>query len=157
MSDSFWNDVSELEKLAKEATPGPWETDDFCYGVDLAYEPETRRTYGYGCDNRHICDLDDGEYHEYENDQEREANCKFIAAANPKMVGEIIRMVFRQKERIETLEKEADWLAEFCVSLQMCPMIMAYKCRHLDDNQLSASECVQCWREAARKTVGVQR
>lgn len=37
--------------------------------------------YGYGCGNDFICDLNDGEYHEYTNPEEQQANAYLIAAA----------------------------------------------------------------------------
>lgn len=54
---------------------------------------------------------------------------------------------------VERLEKEADWLARMLTDSRICPMIKAYKCKHLDDNNFPPSECVKCWREAARKTI----
>lgn len=61
-------------------TPGPWEAIDNRQVVTVA-EVETGRTYGYGCENDFVCDLNDGEYHEYRNEKEQAANARLIAAA----------------------------------------------------------------------------
>ena len=62
-----------------EHTPGPWITG---YSqVVTEYNPTEKRTYGYGCGNDFICDLNDGEYHEYVNMEEQAANARLIAAA----------------------------------------------------------------------------
>ena len=61
-------------------TPGPWEAIDDRQVVTLA-EVETGRTYGYGCENDFVCDLNDSEYHQYRSDKEQAANARLIAAA----------------------------------------------------------------------------
>lgn len=90
MNKDFWDKVEALETLAKQATPGPWEAVEDGSGVDLSYEPDHERTYGYGCDNRFVCNLNDGDYHEYESEEEQKANAQFIATANPAFILEMI-------------------------------------------------------------------
>lgn len=68
-------------------TPGPWEAIDNRQVVTVA-EVETGRTYGYGCENDFVCDLNDGEYHEYRNEKEQAANARLIAAA-PELLAEL--------------------------------------------------------------------
>lgn len=101
MNKAFWDKVEALEALAKQATPGPWEVSDFDSGVNLAYEPDHLRTQSYGCDNRFVCDLNDGEYHKYESKEEQKANAQFIAAANP---AAILEMIEKFKSRLAYLE-----------------------------------------------------
>jgi len=60
-------------------TPGPWESHG-SFVITTADVP-SGRTFGYGCGNRFICDLNDGEYHEYDSVAEQEANARLIAAA----------------------------------------------------------------------------
>lgn len=61
-------------------TPGPWVVIDDRQVVTLAV-CHPGRTYGYGCGNDFVCDLNDGEYHQYRNDKEQAANARLIAAA----------------------------------------------------------------------------
>lgn len=60
-------------------TPGPWVVDGQQVVTLAACHPN--RTYGYGCGNDFVCDLNDGEYHQYRNDKEQAANARLIAAA----------------------------------------------------------------------------
>lgn len=62
-------------------TKGNWKADKYCSSVTTDYESTTKRTYGYGCGNNFICCLNDGEYHEYMDDEEQKANVQLIAAA----------------------------------------------------------------------------
>lgn len=103
LKNNFFTRLKELKELAKAATPGPWKTDcsdGECKRVTLAYDkaiPGVRvsgRTYGYcGTKDDFICDLNDREYHEYRDLKEQNANAKFIAAANPKMVLDTVSAV----------------------------------------------------------------
>lgn len=60
-------------------TKGPWKTEFGC--VVTEYKPDTKRIHGYGADNDFVCDLNDGDYHEYYSSDEQEANANLIAAA----------------------------------------------------------------------------
>ena len=60
-------------------TPGPWRWSLFSVVTDAPVS--ANRTYGYGCSDNFICDLDDGEYHNYSDSGEMEANAQLIAAA----------------------------------------------------------------------------
>lgn len=62
-------------------TKGPWKVNSFNSGVSTDYVPDSDRTSGYGAGNDFICDLNDGEYHEYHNNEEQIANAHLIAAA----------------------------------------------------------------------------
>ena len=60
-------------------TRGPWEV--VGHHIEAAGEFKEKRCSGYGCNNNFICDLDDGEYHEYWDEAECAANAALIAAA----------------------------------------------------------------------------
>lgn len=71
-------------------TPAPWKAE---YGsVVTDYKPDTKRIHGYGADNDFVCDLNDGEYHEYYSADEQEANTNLIAAA-PELYEALDRLV----------------------------------------------------------------
>jgi hypothetical protein len=65
--------------MKEKFTPGEWKVSG--YKVVLSETPCNKRCSGYGCDNDFICDLDDGEYHEYYDPVEMNANATLIAAA----------------------------------------------------------------------------
>lgn len=104
----FWECVDKLEELAGKASPGPWTTDKS--EVYLAYTPNHERTFGYGCDNTFICDLNDGEYHEYKSSGEQVANAEYIAAANPAMIKEMIAKL----RELQIHEAENERFAALC-------------------------------------------
>lgn len=60
-------------------TAGPWKYNG--NKVVTNGQIESDRTFGYGCQDDFICDLDDGEYHNYSNSDEMNANGYLIAAA----------------------------------------------------------------------------
>lgn len=63
-------------------TPGPWKVAKYQVGTVVTnYEPKEGRTVGYSCGNDFVADLDDGKYHKYLDEKEREANARLIAAA----------------------------------------------------------------------------
>lgn len=75
--------AQDLEKLLAEVTQGEWVADDLG-GMTVTTSAEclpARRTDGYGCGNDFICDLNDGEYHEYSSPEEQQANATLIALA----------------------------------------------------------------------------
>ena len=57
-------------------TKEPWKADN--YGGYTDYNPKDKRTFGYGCDNTFVFNIDDGEYHEYYNEAEGIANAQRI-------------------------------------------------------------------------------
>jgi len=63
-------------------TPGPWFVDDSSVIAHVPTGSNRVHGYGYGCGSQgFICDLDDGEYHEYNDKNEMRANARLIAAA----------------------------------------------------------------------------
>lgn len=96
---------------ARPWTPGPWKANDYDSGVIAprmptrpkhTMNPDTKkmepviytdepRTHGYGCGNQFVCDLNDGEYHEYTNPAEQAANAALIALA-PEMAEHVIEV-----------------------------------------------------------------
>ncbi|MGE9985403.1 hypothetical protein [Desulfovibrio sp. SGI.169] len=103
--------LSRLKTLAQKATPGPWKSDVDGFGVYVDYEPVVERTYGYGCRNDFVCDLNDGEYHEYVDEKEQAATASYIAALHP-------GMVLAMCEEIERLRNmRLDQVAEVAISL----------------------------------------
>ena len=63
-------------------TPGPWtvESKDGS-SVSTTVPMAETRTHGYRVGAQFICDLNDGEYHEYQDGAEQLANARLIAAA----------------------------------------------------------------------------
>ncbi|MEQ3644793.1 MAG: hypothetical protein ABNH17_05460 [Paracoccus sp. (in: a-proteobacteria)] len=61
-------------------TPGPWAI-DFSSIISKADALPAGRVHGYGCGNDFVADLNDGEYHEYTDRDEQDANAHLIAAA----------------------------------------------------------------------------
>lgn len=110
-----------IKARADAATPGPWVvSSEYASGVDLGYKPDHERTWGYGCGNDFVCDLNDGEYHEYHNKAEQMANASFIAHARenvPALMAEVERLRAENKR----LEKAANWLANMLASYEGCP------------------------------------
>ena len=103
--------IAEIKAREGKATPGPWVVDKYANGVDLGYKPDHERTWGYGCGNGFVCDLNDGEYHEYCSQDEQRANAEFIAAARqdiPDLLAEVERLRAENKR----LERQVMQLAE---------------------------------------------
>lgn len=75
--------LEKLKKIGEKVTEGPWRADEDynCRIYTSAEELPKGRTYGYGCDETFVCDLNDGEYHEYLDIREQQANAKFIVEA----------------------------------------------------------------------------
>lgn len=104
MSDSIYlsqEALARLKALAQKATPGPWCADRDGYGVHTQYTPLKERTFGYGCGNDFVCNLNDGEYHEYHDAKEQMNTAAYIAATHP---GVVLAMC----EEIERLRAEVD-------------------------------------------------
>lgn len=108
--------IFEIKARAKAATPGPWVADEHAFSVNLGYNQDHKRTHGYGCGNNFVCDLNDGEYHEYYREDEQRANADFIAHARedvPALLEEVERLRAeneRQKEVISFLGDAAKGL-----------------------------------------------
>lgn len=84
-----------------------------------------------------------------------QANATHIAANSPDVVMDDINEILRLRAQVERLEKEADWLAEYCWKKpeaeyhpvrEMRGGFYCGACPHDHD-------CRKCWREAARKAV----
>ncbi|VDS07533.1 hypothetical protein PARHAE_00710 [Paracoccus haematequi] len=87
-------DTDDLRRMLEAATPGPWIADaDYEFsGVKTKAEGlRPGRTHGYGCENDFICDLNDGEYHEYASAEEQSANARLIALA-PQLAAEVLQL-----------------------------------------------------------------
>lgn len=120
-------------ELAEKATPGPWEVDKS--EITSAVYVET--DWGHL-----ICESDD-------------EDAAHIAANSPGVVMADIDEILRLRAQVERLEKEADWLAEYCWKKpeaeyhplrEMRGGFYCGTCPHDHD-------CRKCWREAARKAV----
>ena len=84
-----------------------------------------------------------------------QANATHIAANSPDVVMDDIDEILRLRAQVERLEKEADWLAEYCWKKpeaeyhplrEMRGGFYCGACPHDHD-------CRKCWREAASKAV----
>ena len=92
-------------------TPGPWEVGEYGSTVVTAYTPDRERVSGCGCDNNFVSDLNDGDYHIYESEEEQRANAYLIAAA-PEML-EVLEWLFsRYRKEEETCLEHYERLAE---------------------------------------------
>lgn len=120
--------------LAEKATPGPWEVDKS--EITSAVYVET--SWGHL-----ICDSSD------------HGDAAHIAVSDPATVMADIDEILRLRAQVERLEKEADWLAEYCWKKpeaeyhpvrEMRGGFYCGACPHDHD-------CRKCWREAARKAV----
>ncbi len=137
MTDNFDRSTESLlarRALAEKATPGPWYADRNGYRVITQYTPLKDRTFGYGCGNEFICDLNDGEYHEYHDDKEQINTAAHIAANSPDVVMADIDEIQRLRAEVNywqqeardlrqifermyaRLKKEADWLAQYAAN-----------------------------------------
>lgn len=135
MFDSDCTTVSLLARraLAEKATPGPWVRER---GF-LVYGPWGDRPVSG------------------EEGILNPADAAHIAANDPPTVIADIDEILRLREEMERLEKEADWLAEYCWKKpeaeyhpvrEMRGGFYCGACPHDHD-------CRKCWREAARKAV----
>ena len=129
--------------LAEEATPGPWESVyDYCVLPNI-YDDRPANVLIADCSREH------------DHDKKTKANALYIAANSPDVVMDDIDEIMRLRAQVERLEKEADWLAEYCWKKpeaeyhplrEMRGGFYCGACPHDHD-------CRKCWREAARKAV----
>lgn len=108
--------IAAIRERCDKATPPPWVASEYANCVYLGYKPDHERTWGYGCGNSFVCDLNDGEYHNYCNESEQLANAEFIAHARedvPALLAEVERLqkVVRLAELYRKTEKQ-ELLAE---------------------------------------------
>ena len=120
--------------LAEKATPGPWEVDKS--EITSAVYVET--SWGHL-----ICDSSD------------HGDAAHIAVSDPATVMADIDEILRLREQVEWLEKEADWLAEYCWKK---PEAEYHPLREMRGGFYCGAcpydyDCRKCWREAARKAV----
>ena len=99
-------------KIETKFTPGPWEFQNATV-VTTKKDLPIDRVWGYGQTEGFICDLDDGEYHNYKDDAELIANGNMIASA-PEMYEaldealkliEVVSRQFHSKIAAEILER----------------------------------------------------
>lgn len=129
--------------LAEKATPGPWESVyDYCVLPNI-YDDRPANVLIADCSREH------------DHDKKTKANASYIAANSPDVVMDDIDEILRLRAQVERLEKEADWLAEYCWKKpeaeyhplrEMRGGFYCGACPHDHD-------CRKCWREAARKAV----
>ena len=77
---SLIEEIAKLRELEQSLFPGKWKVDEYNDAVDISPAPKETRVHGYGYgDQGFICDLNDGEYHEYYSEEEQANTAKFIA------------------------------------------------------------------------------
>ncbi len=88
-------DLAEIERLANGAVPGPWQDEESGGGVFSSNEHlPPKRAYGvYGYLPNFVCDLNDGEYHEYRDIEEQKNTAAYIAAMNPETTKALIARI----------------------------------------------------------------
>ena len=119
-------EIDALETAAKAATPGPWE-----------YDVEQGEYHGVWAGGRYIVpslhiDAD---------------NCKYIAAANPAVILELIA-------ELRQTRKERNYLA-WHRPVRYCPTLQKWEVCDLPDfdGPHMPLQCFQCWRQAAKEAV----
>ncbi len=125
-------------ELAEKATPEKWNLLQIFAEDENYVGPETWADMGKAvCICRYAKDA------------------QYIAANSPDVVMADIDEILRLRAQVERLEKEADWLAEYCWKKpeaeyhplrEMRGGFYCGTCPHDHD-------CRKCWREAARKAV----
>lgn len=147
--------IAELKKKAQAATPGPWSSmndpaDDFDFDTAFITTKKRHKESRVAIAEVGFVDADN------EFGDEQRANARYIAAVFPDVVLALL-------EHMERLEKEAQWLAEFCEGEEQCPYLafqwgetnsMPKWCTALDTIE-DGFECeeysVDCWRRIARE------
>ena len=140
MTEDSCTTVSLLARreLAEKATPEKWNLLQIFAEDENYVGPETWADMGKAvCICRYAKDA------------------QYIAANDPPTVIADIDEILRLRAQVERLEKEADWLAEYCWKKpeaeyhpvrEMRGGFYCGACPHDHD-------CRKCWREAARKAV----
>ena len=132
-------------ELAEEATPGPWG--QVIAGLERVVIDSKGTVVCTVC-------LDE-DFSDKETERQVLANLYYIAVNSPAIVMADIDEILRLRAQVERLEKEADWLAEYCWKKpeaeyhplrEMRGGFYCGTCPHDHD-------CRKCWREAARKAV----
>lgn len=85
-------------------TPGPWEVAG--HHIEAVGDFKEKRCSGYGCNNNFVCDLDDGEYHEYWDEAECAANATLIATA-PEMY-RMLEQLHGTLSKVPVLQREIE-------------------------------------------------
>ena len=97
-------------------TKEPWKADN--YGGYTDYNPKDKRTFGYGCDNTFVFNIDDGEYHEYYNEAEGIANAQRIVDCvnackdipNPtEAIPAMVEALEEAKRQLWRVKQDPDW------------------------------------------------
>lgn len=147
--------LDELMKVKEEAAEAKvqlsWVTDEHDCSVNLGYNPDYKRTHGYGCRNKFVCDLNDGEYHEYYREDEQRANAAFIAAARED-VPDLLAEVERLRAREEWLARELAVQGNARGYESFCHMPGDYNCAWRQVCDLCGAQIkarAECWRKAA--------
>ena len=123
------------QRLADEATAGPWEPviaykGSTCCGVQQQGIDEKSLDYKNVANNMSI------------------SNSSFCASAREAVPALIAR--------VRELEKEANWLAKAqksCNRSYMTEGVYSYCTRSYDDLKGGQTRCEVCWRETARKAI----
>jgi len=80
---SLLEEIKKLRELEQAIFPGKWKVDDYNSAVAISPAPKETRVHGYGYGNQgFVCDLNDGEYHEYHSEDEQANTAKFIAVSH---------------------------------------------------------------------------
>ena len=98
-------ELNELENIAKAATLGPWVA-DLRVGVDAVYKANNNpNCLSDVNDNNFICEIHGVWFdNKWNMTEQQDNNCKYIAAANPAVILELI-------SELQQARNERDWLA----------------------------------------------
>lgn len=132
-------------ELAEEATPGPWG--QVIAGLERVVIDSKGTVVCTVC-------LDE-DFSDKETERQVLANLYYIAVNSPAIVMADIDEILRLRAQVERLEKEADWLAEYCWKK---PEVEYHPLREMRGGFFCDAcpydyDCRKCWREAARKAV----
>jgi hypothetical protein len=101
------DDFTDLEKLAREATPGPWVSFDFAHKSSVY----TMGNDGFMLATAHS--YSGSAFHDTRpNKRQRNANAAYIAAANPARVLALCAELSRLRSQVEEMRGALDWYRE---------------------------------------------